>query len=173
MAAMAWPSAAQQEGPGRLPFPQLTRYLELTPEQRNGLLRIQAEWQRYLAQKQQRVTQVERELYIETNQPVPDPLSLGVRYAELEAICREARAKEDENIRAARRLLTAAQLSRLQTLEAAYALMPVIAEADQAGLMRAPLAGPPALAPAADAAVAGIITARNYPGCRYPPRPVD
>lgn len=158
------PVIAQQEGPIRLPLPQLTRYLELTAEQRNGLLRLQAEWTRFLAEKQQRVVQVERELRLETNARVPDPVSLGVRYAELEAICREARDKDNEIMRTARRLLTPAQTTKLQTLEAAYSLLPVIAEADLAGLIRAPLPS---------GAVGGLLIAewpasQQYPGCRYP-----
>jgi len=168
-ALTALPLPAQQ-GPGfRPPVPQLTRYLELTIEQQAGLLRIQAEWQRFLAQKQQRVTQVERELSRETNANVPDPLSLGLRYAELEAICREARDKDKENMASARKLLAAAQTSKLLTLEAAYLLLPVIAEADQAGLLQAPMLNPLAgSAPIGGVLVANVAQSRRYPGCRYP-----
>jgi hypothetical protein len=170
VAALAALPLFAQQGPGpRQPIPQLTRYLELTTEQQAGLLRIQAEWQRFLAQKQQRVIQVQRELSRETNANVPDPLSLGLRYAELEAICREARDKDKENVASARKLLTAAQTAKLQTLEAAYLLQPVIAEADQAGLMQAPMLNPLA----GGATIGGIVAAGQiqsgrYPGCQYP-----
>ncbi len=124
--------------PIRQPWQQLTRYLELTPDQQTGLLRLQAEWQRYLIEKQRRVGDVERELAQETNAKAPDPLSLGLRYAELEAICREARDKDNQNMLSARKLLTAPQTAKLQTLESVYALLPVVGEAGQANLLRVP-----------------------------------
>jgi hypothetical protein len=175
VAALAALPLFAQQGPGhRPPVPQLTRYLELSPEQQAGLLRIQAEWQRFLAQKQQRVTQVERELSQETNANVPDPLSLGLRYAELEAICRESRDKDRENLASARKLLTAAQTTKLQTLEAAYLLLPIVAEADQAGLMQAPLLNPlPQNAPLGGIPAANILQSGRYPGCKYPARLAD
>lgn len=167
-ALSALPVLGQQGPPFRPPVPQLTRYLELTPEQLAGLLRIQTEWQRFLAQKQQRATQVERELSRETSATTPDPLSLGLRYAELEAICREARDKDKENIASARKLLTPAQSTKLLTLEAAYALQPVIAEADQAGLMQAPMLNPVAQsAPVAGMIAANALQSTRYPGCKY------
>ncbi len=168
-ALTALPLMAQQGPPVRPPVPQLTRYLELTIEQQAGLLRIQAEWQRFLAQKQQRVAQVERELSRETNANVPDPLSLGLRYAELEAICRESRDKDKENIASARKLLTAAQTAKLQTLEAAYLLLPIVAEADLAGLMQAPMLNPlGGNAPDGGILAANVRQSTRYPGCKYP-----
>lgn len=174
VAAMSLAAFAQQNPimpPIRLPYPQLARYLELTAEQQAGLLRLQTEWRRYLLEKQRRVAEVERELAQETNAKVPDPVSLGVRYAELEAICREARDHDNQTIEGARKLLTAPQLTKLQSLEAAYALLPVIAEADSAGLMRAPVMGR-MLGNATVGDVAQLIgtISTGYPGCRYPAR---
>jgi hypothetical protein len=160
--------------PIRLPYPQLARYLDLTGEQQAGLARLQAEWQRYLIEKQRRVAEVERELARETNSKVPDPLSLGLRYAELEAICREARNRDSQNMQSARKLLTAPQALKLQTLEAAYALMPVMAEADQANLIHAPLANlPPANRVPEILDLVQVAPARQYPGCRYPAAIID
>ncbi|NWF83416.1 MAG: hypothetical protein HXY18_06270 [Bryobacteraceae bacterium] len=174
VAAMSLAAFAQQNPimpPIRMPYPQLTRYLELTAEQQTGLFRLQAEWHRYLIEKQRRVGEVERELAQETNAKVPDPVALGVRYAELEAICREARDRDSQTMQNARKLLTAPQLTKLQTLEAAYALLPVIAEADSAGLMRAPVMGR-VLTNATAVDVAQLIgtISTSYPGCRYPAR---
>lgn len=177
VAAISFSAFAQQNPimpPIRPPYPQLARYLELTAEQQTGLFRLQTEWRRYLLEKQRRVAEVERELAQETNAKVPDPVSLGVRYAELEAICREARDRDNQTMQEARKLLTAPQLTKLQSLEAAYALLPVIAEADSAGLVRAPVIGR-VLANAAAGDLVQLVGAisTNYPGCRYPPRPND
>lgn len=158
----AWPVAAQGQGdpaPGRL-WPQLIRHLELTPQQVLELSRIQTEWSRYLATKSRRVNQVEGEIRQATLAPVVDPLALGVRYLELEAICRESRETDKKYREQARKLLTAPQLTRLASLEQAYRLLPVIAEADAAKLMDAPL-------PGLNLAALGAAAPRPYPGCRF------
>lgn len=163
----AWPAAAQgpgDPGPGRF-WPQIVRYLELTPQQILDLARIQTEWSRYLTGKARRVAQVESELRQATLAPVIDPMALGVRYMELEAICRESRDTDNKYREQARKLLTAQQAARLAALEQAYRLLPLIAEADAAKLMDAPM-------PGLNLALVGSPAARSYPGCRYPaPRP--
>lgn len=159
---VAWPAAAQGPGepaPGRI-WPQLIRHLELTPQQILELVRIQTEWSRYLTSKSRRVMQVEDELRQATLAPVVDPMALGVRYMELEAICRESRATDKRHQEQARKLLTAQQAARLASLEQAYRLLPVIAEADAAKLMDAPL-------PGLNLALVGKPGAKMYPGCRF------
>lgn len=163
----AWPAAAQGPGdmmPIRL-WPQIVKYLELTPQQMLELGRIQAEWNLYLAAKNRRVAQVERELRQETMAEVLDPLALGLRYMELEAICRESRDTDRKYHEQARKLMSEAQQAKLAVLEQAYRLLPVIAEADAAKLVDAPL-------PGLNLGALGPM-ARPYPGCRFgpPPRP--
>lgn len=157
----AWPAAAQNPGdpmPVRL-WPQIVRYLELTPPQILELVQIQAEWSRYLAVKQRRVAQVESELRDETLAEVLDPVALGLRYMELEAICRESRDMDRKLHGQARRLMTEPQRAKLAVLEEAYRLLPVIVEADAAKLVDAPM-------PGLNVAALGL-PADNYPGCRY------
>jgi hypothetical protein len=148
--------------PGRLPvFPQLTRYLELKPDQIVSLAKINLQWQQYLDTKNRRVAEVEAELRHATLADPVDPYALGVRYAELEAICREARDTDHKLQGDARKLLTPAQLAKIATLEQAYALLPVIGEAGSALLMNAPLPG------LQMAAIASAAASRHYPGCRF------
>lgn len=165
------PAFAQQNPPVmppiRLPYPQLVRYLELTQEQQAGLLRLQTEWQRYLAEKQRRAAEVTRELARETGARVPDPLSLGLRYAELEAICREARERDGQNMQSGRKLLSPGQMAKLQALEAAQALLPIILEAGQANLMPAQGVSVSSGNPAVNGVASiGLMVPSNYPGCR-------
>lgn len=162
LALLAWPAAAQGPGdptPGRM-WPQLIRYLELTPQQVLELARIQTEWSRYLAAKTRRVSQVEGEIRQATLAPVVDPMALGVRYLELEAICRESRETDKKYREQARKLMTPQQMTRLASLEQAYRLLPVIAEADAAKLVDAPL-------PGLNPAMLGAVPPRAYPGCRF------
>lgn len=118
-----------------LPFARLVRYLSLTAQQTADLVRVNAELQRFLNQKQARATVVRREIAEETRRETVDPLALGLRYAELEAICRESREKERSTIREARALLQAPQLEKLAVLEQAVALLPVAGEAAEWRLM--------------------------------------
>lgn len=163
----SWPAAAQNPGdqiPIRL-WPQIVRHLELTPQQILELVQIQVEWGRFLATKSRRAAQVENELRDETLAEVVDPMALGLRYMELEAICRESRDMDRKLHERARRLMTEPQRAKLAVLEQAYRLLPVIVEADAAKLVDAPL-------PGLNVEALGL-PAGAYPGCRYrtPPPP--
>lgn len=158
---LAAAARAQGIGDGPLPLPsRLVRYLELSRDQVFELGRLQLEWQRYLLAKERRVAQVERELRDLTLAPSPDPYALGVRYVELEAICREARDTEARIRERARKVLNDAQRTRLGALEQAYRLLPEIAEADLFHLIDAPL-------PGLNLSLVGPQAPRGYPGCRY------
>lgn len=159
---LAVPAWAQGIGEGPAPMPlRLAKYLDLTRDQMFELGRLQLEWQRYLAAKERRVAQVERELREVTLAPSLDPYALGVRYLELEAICREARDTEARIRERARKLLNDAQRTRLGALEQAYRLLPEIAEGDAFHLIYAPL-------PGLNLSLVGPQAPRGYPGCRYP-----
>lgn len=164
-------AAAPGQGIGEMPLPmpvpiRLVKFLELTRDQILEIGRLQLEWQRYIGSKTRRVAQVERELREVTLAPTVDPSALGVRYMELEAICREARDTEARIRERARQVLTQAQRARLDALEEAYRLLPEIAEADALHLMHAPL-------PGLNLALTGPQAPRAYPGCRFwQPEPV-
>ncbi len=148
--------------PGRFPvFPQLTRYLNLQAEQIVELGRINLQWRQYLNTKVRRVAEVEGEIRQITRAETVDAPALGVRYAELEAICREARDTDAQLQATARKALTDAQLAKVAALEQAYALLPVIGEADNALLLNTPLPG------LQMTAVASAAATRAYPGCRF------
>lgn len=91
--------------------------------------------------------QVQSEIRDETAKSPLDPAALGIRYAEIETICRNVR---DEGVSVQTRnltLLTDAQKVKLKALDDAYKLLPVINEAQNAGLLSppAPYAGVPGL----------------------------
>ena len=163
MAALAG-AAFGQQGPPAPVASRLVRYLELKPDQIVDLGKIQVEWQRYLASKVRRVQQVEREIREATLAEVVDPWALGVRYMELEAICREARDTDARIRESARKILTDAQRAKLAVLEEAYRLLPEIAAADLFHLIYAPL-------PGLDLGGVGLRAPRPYPGCRFVGRP--
>lgn len=139
-----------------LPFARLARYLSLTPQQVADLTRVNAELQRFLSQKQARAAVVRREIAEETRRETVDPLALGLRYAELEAICRESREKERSTMREARALLQRQQLEKLAVLEQAVALLPVAGEAAEMHLLGSEQG---------DGIVLTMPGARSLPGC--------
>jgi hypothetical protein len=81
---------------------------------------------------------VQSEIQQETAKSPLDPAALGIRYAEIEAICRNVK---DESAAAQKRniaLLTDAQAVKLKALEDALKLAPIINEAQQSGLLAPP-----------------------------------
>jgi hypothetical protein len=132
---------AQVIFPGRdlqLPVQQVKAYLGLTDVQVSQIVLNLNDYGRLASQRQQRIFQVQSEIQQETAKSPLDPSALGIRYAEIEAICRTVK---DEAAAAQRRnlaLLTDAQAVKVKALEDALKLAPMINEAHQAGLL-APL----------------------------------
>ena len=139
LVALCFPAAAQISDPGGPiqidAFPQLSSYLQLTGEQTLTLVKINGEWNQYLTQKRVRVSQVNRELDEVAKQDTLDPMAFGVRYAELESICREAKDRRSQYRQKTRDMLTATQTQKLQILEQAFSLSPVILEAHDSNMM--------------------------------------
>lgn len=132
-ALLAQTSPPGQPMPGPALPPTLVQYLELTPEQVRLIVQKNAEFQRFVTEKNRRATQVRSEIAAETRKQTLDPMALGLRYMELELIRREINAAED-NLRAElRKALTAQQVNRLAALEAAMELVPLY---NQAGAVR-------------------------------------
>jgi hypothetical protein len=124
--------------PPIVPFQQLRVYLGLTDTQVSQLLQNLDDYSRLVSQRQERMYQVQSEIRDETAKSPLDPAALGVRYAEIETICRnvrdEAAATQTRNLT----VLTDAQKVKLKALEDAMKLQPVISEAQNAGLLSPP-----------------------------------
>lgn len=132
------------------PYDQLRRYLDLTNAQVLTLQRNNNEYQAFSLEKQMRIYQVRTEIAEWTAKEPIDPMQLGIRYAEIEAICRHLKT-EQENLRKKNvELLTVEQRAKLRVLEEAEKLLPVISEAHQASLLPssipAPVGGMPSIA---------------------------
>ncbi len=147
-------ASAQQPFPGNMipasrlaPYPQIWTYLALTDDQVTRLIQNLTGYSQLVSQRQQRMFQVQSEIGDETAKIPLDPAGLGIRYAEIETICRNVR---DEGASVQTRnltLLTDTQKVKLKALDDAYKLLPVINEAQNAGLLSppAPYAGVPGL----------------------------
>jgi hypothetical protein len=141
---------AQTPQPGmpglRIPYPHLSAYFGLEPAQQLKIVEVNARFQRYLAEKTRRAAQVQHEIQRELEQRVPAPMALGLRVAEIEAICREAVETRAKAIADVQGVLNAAQKQKFDLLRQALALLPTIREAQGANLLPREIPGykPPA-----------------------------
>lgn len=115
--------------------PTLIEYLDLTAAQITRLRQSAADYNRFYAEKAQRYQQVARELAEESTREVLDPLALGQRYIEHEAICRELRAAYQGNYERNLSILTAAQRTRLSALDVVVTNSRLVGSATEANLI--------------------------------------
>src|SRR5450759_72513 len=89
-------------GPPQTPVQQVKAYLELTDVQVSQIVLNLNDYGRLVSQRQQRMYQVQSEIQVETAKSPLDPAALGIRYAEIEALCRNVRdegiAAQDRNV---------------------------------------------------------------------------
>ena len=166
-------------------FPgSLKTYLQLTDSQVQQINSLNLGYDQFSAQKQVRIAQVRSDIVAKTAADPLDPLALGVRYAEIEAINRDLSDKQTELRANIGKALTAAQQPRLQALGVAQSRIPLEAEAECQNLL------PPAHNQASVSAVfapsiggimiGGVVTGVlsqvlpvPYAGCASVPFPAD
>jgi hypothetical protein len=124
------------EGPG--PSLALRQYLDLTNAQVASIVRLNTEAQRFQQEKFRRQAQVNFELSQEMRRDTLDPMAIGLRFVELEAIRREIAGEQARVAREVQALLTAAQRTRIQALQDVLRTYPVACEALAHNLMAAP-----------------------------------
>jgi hypothetical protein len=133
-------SMAQPPQPPLPAFPDaLRQYLQLTPSQADTLVRLNDRFRQSSYPGQQRIVQLQEEIDRETAKETLDPQTLGVRYVEIEMIRREFKDSLDKLRRQARLSLTDAQRAKLDAIDEAVRLQPVIAQANCFNLLSAPL----------------------------------
>ncbi len=116
------------------PLANLKEYLQLSDVQLQIILHNNDKYNRWSAERQSRIRQIQEEIVQETAKSPLDPTALGVLYAEIETLCRELR---DRAILYRSRNLEAfepAQKARLKALEAALKLLPLASEAQFSNL---------------------------------------
>ena len=97
--------------------PALRQYLELTQEQVTRIERLNNALRQFETQKARRAFQVQSELSEETARTSLDPMALGMRYVELEAIRREIDAERKRTVDEVQAVLTPAQRTKISALQ--------------------------------------------------------
>jgi hypothetical protein len=139
-------AAAQVISPGFptpvIPAPgisaDLRQFLELTNDQVAGINRLNVELRRFQLEKARRAGQVRSEIQQETQKRTLDAMALGLRYLELEGIQRELTAKASDTATEVQKLFTAAQKTKLQSLEQVLRSYPVACEAVNLNFITSP-----------------------------------
>lgn len=124
IATLSIPAAAETLG----------AYLALTDSQIAEIGVNNAAYNRMSLQKQERLLQVEKEIVEETTASPLNPANLGLRYAEIETICRELATETRKLYEKNKALLNDQQKARLKTLEDALVLLPLAYEAQGTGV---------------------------------------
>ena len=124
------PIASAQVTPIFVDFPpQLKSFLELTDDQVTAIKKANIDLNEFRSTKLQRQFQVQIELGQETAKQAPDPMGLGLRYVELEAIRRELQAEQEKTAATVQKLLTTAQKTKVAALQQAFLLYPIACSA--------------------------------------------
>src|SRR5690348_6528657 len=133
---LAVPAGSAQIGGVITDFPpQLKTYLELTDDQVNSIKKANADLDTFRATKLQRQFQVQAELAQETSKQTPDPMAIGLRYVELEAIRRELQAEQQKAATTVQSVLTTPQKAKVAVLQQALQLYPTACSAVEQNLL--------------------------------------
>jgi hypothetical protein len=163
IASPAW----AQTTPARQPLAQLKRYLQLTDAQVQAVLDNNDDYNRWFSEKQAHIRQVQREILEETAREPVDSNALGIRYADIEATCREIRDEAAAYRTKNGDILTDAQRARLKTLEDALKLAPMISEAQSGNLLGGASGATPLFftSPSVNVAESVLGTTASLAGC--------
>jgi hypothetical protein len=133
-------SVAQTQTPDRIE--ELRNYFELTPAQVAEIARNNEEYNVLAAAKSERNDLVLSEIAEETAREPLDPQALGIRYAEIESNCRQLKERAQRTAEKNIDLMTPVQKLRLQALEEARKLIPLISAAEASATIGTPGAIP-------------------------------
>lgn len=116
------------------PLAQVKEFLQLSDSQLQTILTNNEEYNRWSMEKQNRMRQVQSEIADETARAPLDPSALGIRYAEIESICREMKSRATEYRTRNLDVLNAEQKTKMKVLDDAMRLASTITEAQYANL---------------------------------------
>ena len=146
------------------PLSQVRQFLGLTDSQVTAILQNNQAYNDFSFQQQQAIQHAQSQIAVETAQDSLDPIALGTLYAGIESACRDLRSKaatsQTQNIS----ILTDAQKAKLNMLNDAMKLVPIISEA-QAGNLLGSTNSPPFIFSASASGSFSLIGFPPVPGC--------
>ena len=118
-----------------LSYPELREYLALTDDQLQRIDGANQEYNAWVFAQEERIARVQEELAGETASTALEPLAIGVRYVEIEAICRKVAERRIELAASTNAVLTPAQRTKVEALREAVKLVPVIQQSQSLRLI--------------------------------------
>jgi hypothetical protein len=114
--------------------PVMREYLSLTEAQLQDIRRNNDSYRQALNESIRRLSELNRQVVIETLKPGPDPETLGLGYQQIEMLCRQRETPASDAYQQNLRVLTEAQRELLRRLDNASSLDRVASAADAAFL---------------------------------------
>jgi len=154
----------------RIPFPvqpllEVQQFLGLSDSQVTTILQNNNDYNAFSFQQQQQIRNAQSQIAVETSKDSLDPMAIGMLYAGIEGACRDLRDRAATSQKQNISILTDAQKAKLNMLNDAMKLAPVISEAQSGNLLGS--AGPPPFAFNAFSSgiITGVLGFPSVPGC--------
>jgi hypothetical protein len=141
LALLGWSQITPLPPPSQ-PFSQLQQYLGLTDSQVNTILLNNNDYNNFMFDQERLIQNAQIEIAAQTAKDQLDALTVGTLYVGIENACRDLRdraaATQTQNIS----ILTDAQKAKLNMLNEALKLAPIISEAQSRNLLGTPTSSP-------------------------------
>ena len=124
------------------PLLQVRQFLALTDSQLAAIVQNNSDYNSFSSQQQRQIRNAQTQIAVETTKDSLDPMAIGALYAGIESACRDLRNKAAATQKQNISILTDAQKAKLNTLNDAMKLAPVISEA-QSGKLLGSAGSPP------------------------------
>jgi hypothetical protein len=123
----------------------LRSYFAFTDDQVRQIVGINQTFQTTYGVDEATIARLQQQIAAETAKPDLNANALGTLYVAVEQARRDEQSARTQALNAINQLLTPAQLNKLQILQAALTLQPVITDAIQWNFLLAPASSPPAI----------------------------
>jgi len=136
------PSAWSQTITFPQPLSQVQQFLGLTDSQVSAILQNNNDYSAFVFQQQRQIQNAQFQIAVETAKDPLDPMTLGTLYAGIESACREVRDRAATTQKQNISILTDAQKTKLNILNDAMKLAPIISEAQFGNLLGSTISSP-------------------------------
>jgi hypothetical protein len=154
--------------PPQQALPQVRQFLGLTDSQVTTILQNNSDYNAFSFQQQRQIQNAQAQIARETAQDQLDPMALGILYAGIEGACRDLRDAAATSQRQNLSILTDAQKAKLNVLNDALKLAPIISEAQSGNLLGSTNSPPFAFSAFSSGIISGVLGFPPAPGCASP-----
>src|SRR5882762_10489961 len=143
--------------PPQQPLSQVKQFLGLTDAQVTAILQNNNEFSRFSFEQQRQIQNAQFQIAVETSKDQLDPMTIGTLHVGVETACRELRNSAVNTQKQNVLILTDAQKAKLNMLNDAIKLSPIISEAQYGNLLGSPGSTPFNLGPVSSAIFPGTV----------------